>query len=82
MAEDKKKHSLDDDKEAYLLAFVTHRIADIADFVLRGNIDAAHLLLFYASRSLGGSFDESSVIEYWRALGRFEDALQAENLPE
>lgn len=77
-----EKHTLDDDKARYLKAFVEHRTGDIADFVVRGNIDAAHLLLFYVSLTLGGAFDESGVIEYWRALGRFEDALQAENLPE
>lgn len=82
MATLEMKHSLEDDKRRYLTAFVEHRVADIADFAMRGNIDATNLLVYYALRTLGDKNDESGVIEYWRALGRFEDALQAENLPE
>ena len=74
--------TLDDAKSYYLTHFVTLRLADVTDLALNGNMDAVSLLVFYVERAMGGAqADEQGIIEYWRALRRVEDALQAANLP-
>lgn len=82
MAEEKQAHTLDDHKQRYLTAFIIHRVADIADLALNGNADAVSLFVYYIERAMGGvTADEQGVVDYWRALRRVEDALQAQNQP-
>lgn len=74
--------TLDDAKEKYLTRFVTLRLKDIADLALNGDMNAVSLFVYYVERAMGGAqADEQGVIEYWRALRKVEDALQAQNLP-
>lgn len=76
------EHTLDDHKSKYLTAFITHRVADIADLALNGNADAVSLFVYYIERAMGGAeADEQGIVDYWRALRRVEDAFQAQNLP-
>lgn len=72
---------LDDAKYAYLDAFLRLRAPDIAVFAVDGNIDAVTLLVYYASRQLNMPLTENGLVDYWRALRRFETALEAAGAP-
>lgn len=80
--ENKRPHTLDDDKVLYLKAFIAHRLLDIADLAMNKNTDAVALFVFYIEQAMGGvKADEAGIVDYWQNLRRVEDALMSAGLP-